>query len=194
MLRTPRNRLKQCAPRNRLKQRAPRSPANRRMPQPLARRAEMRVAAILLFVVLTGTGGEIALAHAMQIVGEVQTLGLRDVLRVVARAFSIAWLWLGVGLMAVSFFAFLTMLSWYEVSFVVPATSLAYVAGAIGAWVLLHEHLSAGRWAGILLICCGVAFAWADRTPVWLTAHNVAHAFRWVVLGAALCPLIYYAI
>jgi ceramide glucosyltransferase len=154
----------------------------------------MRVAAILLFVVLTGTGGEIALAHAMQLVGEVQTLGLRDILRVVARAFSIGWLWLGVGLMAVSFFAFLTMLSWYEVSFVVPATSLAYVAGAIGAWLLLREHLSAGRWAGILLICSGVAFAWADRTPAWLTVHAVVHALRWAVLAAALGPLIYYAV
>jgi ceramide glucosyltransferase len=154
----------------------------------------MRVAAILVFVVLTGTGGELALAHAMQIVGEVQTLGLRDVLRVVARAFSIAWLWLGIGLMAVSFFAFLTMLSWYEVSFVVPATSLAYVAGAIGAWALLREHLSAGRWAGIFLICCGVAFAWADRTPAWLTERAVVHAMRWAALGAALGPLIYYAL
>jgi ceramide glucosyltransferase len=154
----------------------------------------MRVAAILLFVVLTGTGGEIALAHAMQLVGEVQTLGLRDILRVVARAFSIAWLWLGVGLMAVSFFAFLTMLSWYEVSFVVPATSLAYVAGAIGAWLLLREHLSAGRWAGILLICCGVAFAWADRTPAWLTPRAVLHVVRLAILAAAIGPLVYYAI
>jgi ceramide glucosyltransferase len=154
----------------------------------------MRVAAILVFVVLTGTGGELALAHAMQLVGEVQTLGLRDVLRVIGRAFSIGWLWVGVGLMAVSFFAFLTMLSWYEVSFVVPATSLAYVAGAIGAWLLLREHLSAGRWAGILLICCGVAFAWADRTPVWLTRAAALHALRWTVLAAALGPLIYYAI
>ncbi|MGB6544735.1 MAG: bacteriohopanetetrol glucosamine biosynthesis glycosyltransferase HpnI [Candidatus Acidiferrales bacterium] len=154
----------------------------------------MRVAAILLFVVLTGTGGEIALAHAMKIVGEVQSLGLRDIFRVVARAFSIAWLWLGIFLMAVSFFAFLTMLSWYEVSFVVPATSLAYVAGAIGAWLLLHEHLSAGRWAGILLICCGVAFAWADRTPAWLTPHAVFHVLRWIVLAAAIGPLVYYAL
>ncbi|MGD0842645.1 MAG: bacteriohopanetetrol glucosamine biosynthesis glycosyltransferase HpnI [Candidatus Acidiferrales bacterium] len=154
----------------------------------------MRIAAILLFVVFTGTGGELALAHAMQLVGEVRTLGLRDVLHVVGRAFTIGWLWLGVGLMAVSFFAFLTMLSWYAVGFVVPATSLAYVAGAIGAWLLLREQLSAVRWAGILLICCGVAFAWADRTPAWLTAHAVFVALRWAVLGAALGPLIYYAV
>jgi len=154
----------------------------------------MRVAAILAFVVLTGTGGEIALAHAMQLVGEVRTLGARDVLHVVGRAFTVGWLWLGVGLMAVSFFAFLTMLSWYEVSFVVPATSLAYVAGAIGAWLLLREHLSAVRWTGILLICCGVAFAWADQTPSWLTAHAVFQAARWAVLAAALGPLIYYAV
>ena len=54
--------------------------------------------------------------------------------------------------MAVSFYAFLTMLSWYPVSFVVPATSLAYVTGALGAKFLLRERLSAMRWAGVACI------------------------------------------
>ena len=55
------------------------------------------------------------------------------------------------------------MLSWYPVSFVMPVTSLAYVAGPLGAKFLLRERLSATRWVGIVLICLGVALAWVDR-------------------------------
>ena len=70
--------------------------------------------------------------------------------------------------MAASFFSFLAMLSWFPVSFVIPATSLAYVAGAFGAKFFLGEQLNATRWAGILLICLGVGMAWVDDLPASL--------------------------
>jgi len=57
------------------------------------------------------------------------------------------------------------MLSWYPVGFVVPITSLAYVTGAFGAKFLLGERLSPTRWAGVCLICLGVALAWVDHMP-----------------------------
>ena len=67
--------------------------------------------------------------------------------------------------MAISFrHAFLAMLSWFPVSFVIPATSLAYVAGAFGAKLFLNEQLNATRWAGILLICCG-GYGLVDDVP-----------------------------
>ena len=87
----------------------------------------MRTAFILTVVVLTGTGGELSITHAMKRIGEVHEFSPLAVLRVVGHALREAWLWVGILLMAVSFFSFLTMLSWYPVSFVVPATSLAYV-------------------------------------------------------------------
>jgi len=154
----------------------------------------MRTAAILLFVVLTGTGGELCLTHAMKIVGEVHEFSPRAILQVIARAFRVGWIWLGIALMAASFFAFLTMLSWFDVSFVVPATSLAYVAGAFGASFLLHEHLNATRWAGIVLICLGVALAWVDHPLSWLTPHTAVHALRLSVMLLAIAPLVFFAV
>ncbi len=121
----------------------------------------MRTGLILIFVVVTGTGGEISLTHAMKLLGEASDFRPRAILRFVGRAFRVSWLWIGLGLMTVAFYAFLTMLSWYPVSFVVPATSLAYVAGAFGAKLFLRERLNATRWAGVLLVCLGVALAWA---------------------------------
>jgi drug/metabolite transporter (DMT)-like permease len=106
----------------------------------------MRTAFILIFVVVTGTGGEICLTHAMKLLGEVHDFHPRAI--AVRPAGAARRLALGrVLLMTASFFSFLTMLSWFPVSFVMPATSLAYVAGAFGAKIFLGEKLNgrAGR-------------------------------------------------
>ena len=161
----------------------------------------MRTAFILTVVVLTGTGGELSITHAMKRIGEVHEFSPMAVLRVVGRALREAWLWVGILLMAVSFFSFLTMLSWYPVSFVVPVTSLAYVAGALGAKFLLNERLSVTRWVGILFICAGVALAWADRMPAMPEASVMrgpaVHAFlrmalRYTVFTGAGVSLAFY--
>src|SRR4029077_5729884 len=103
-------------------------------------------------------------------------------------------LWFGVLLMTASFFSFLTMLSWFPVSFVIPATSLAYVAGAFGAKIFLGEQLNATRWAGILLICFGVAMAWVDDLPATLHWPSAVASIRWAILALALGPLFYYLV
>ncbi len=154
----------------------------------------MRTAAILTFVVLTGTGGEICLTHAMKTLGEVHDFRPRAILSFVLRATRVGWLWLGVLLMTLSFFSFLTMLSWFPVSFVIPATSLAYVAGAFGAKLFLGEKLNATRWAGIFLICLGVGMAWVDYLPATLEYPTAATVARWAILVLALGPLFYYLV
>ena len=154
----------------------------------------MRAAPILIFVVLTGTGGEICLTRAMKLLGEVHDFRPRAIASFVLRALRVSWLWLGVLLMTASFFSFLTMLSWFPVSFVIPATSLAYVAGAFGAKIFLSEQLNATRWAGILLICFGVAMAWVDDLPSSLHWPSTFSFFRWAILGSALGPLLYYLV
>ena len=108
------------------------------------------------------------------------------------RALRVGWLWIGVLLMAASFFSFLAMLSWFPVSFVIPATSLAYVAGAFGAKIFLGEQLNGTRWAGILLICFGVGMAWVDNLPASLQLPSGVSDLRWVILALALGPLFYY--
>ena len=149
----------------------------------------MRTILILAFVVVTGTGGEIGLTHAMKRIGEAHEFSPLAILRFVRRALGESWLWFSVLLMAVSFYSFLIMLSWYPVGFVVPATSLAYVAGAFGAKFLLGEHLSTTRWAGVIFVCLGVGLAWVDDVPAVPDAsvlHLVARDSVSVFVAASL--------
>src|SRR6202161_3350210 len=152
----------------------------------------MRTASILIFVVATGTGGEICLTHAMKLLGEVHDFHPRAILSFVLRSLRVGWLWFGVLLMTVSFFSFLAMLSWFPVSFVIPATSLAYVAGAFGAKILLGAQMNGVRWACILLICCGVSMAWVDDLPASIHCPSAFEFVRWTILVLALAPLAYY--
>jgi len=152
----------------------------------------MRTAFILSFVVLTGTLGEISLTHAMKQIGEVNEFSPRAILRVMLRSLRQVWLWVAISLMALSFYAFLTMLSWYPVSFVVPATSLAYVAGALGAKFLLQERLSAVRWAGVIFICFGVALSWVDQMPALPRGVELLRVLRDIVFLAAAAPMAFY--
>lgn len=60
-------------------------------------------------------------------------------------------------MMAVSFFAFLALLSRADLSFAVPATAASIVAETIVARLALKERVNWRRWAGAGLVACGVA-------------------------------------
>jgi drug/metabolite transporter (DMT)-like permease len=117
----------------------------------------MRLVIFIAIVVLGGTAGDIAISHAMKQIGEVHPLTPSVIGRVLGRAFRMGWMWIGIAMMAVGFFSLLALLSWADVSVVVPATALSYVSGAVGAKFLLHEEVAPVRWAGVLLVCIGVA-------------------------------------
>ncbi len=117
----------------------------------------MRTALCLLVVVLSTTGGEVAVTHAMKRIGEVHNFSPRSVLSFLGRALGEKWFWIGIGLLALGFFAMLALLSWADVSFVIPATALSFVLGGLGAKLLLGERLTPLRWAGIALVSFGVA-------------------------------------
>jgi uncharacterized membrane protein len=111
---------------------------------------------LLLLIMLAGTGGELCMARAMRSIGPVSSFRPRQVARVIARALGVAWLWVGLLLMGVAFFALLEMLSIENVSFVVPVTALSYGFGALGGKVFLGERVTRRRWAGVMLVCLGV--------------------------------------
>jgi drug/metabolite transporter (DMT)-like permease len=59
--------------------------------------------------------------------------------------------------MALSFYVLLVLLSWQPITFVIPASALSYVVGTLGAKYILGEDISSMRWAGVILVCMGVA-------------------------------------
>ena len=68
--------------------------------------------------------------------------------------------WVAVGtVFLIAFFAcYMAALSWADLTYVLPATALGYVLMALLSVFFLHEHVSVWRWAGIILITCGVGF------------------------------------
>ncbi len=116
----------------------------------------MRVIGFLAIVILGGAAGDVAISHAMKQIGAIEVLRPDAIGRALLRAFQQAWFWVGIGLMALAFFSLLALLSWEDVSVVVPATALTYVAAALGGKFVLHEDVAPVRWAGVLLVCVGV--------------------------------------
>jgi len=117
----------------------------------------MRVMVALAVLILGSTGGEIAITYGMKATGEPARLRPRALLIFLGRAVQNGWFWVGVPLMALSFYSLLVLLSWKPISFVIPASALSYVVGTLGAKYILGEQISTARWAGVLLVCAGVA-------------------------------------
>ena len=58
--------------------------------------------------------------------------------------------------MAVSFFAFMTLVQVADLSFAVPASAASLVLETILARLVLKERVDLRRWAGACLVACGV--------------------------------------
>ncbi len=117
----------------------------------------MLIFVFYLLIIGAGTGGELCVSRAMKAVGEVKDFRPGALVGVVFRALRVSWMWAGLGLMATAFFSLLAVLSRENVSVVVPVTALSYVAGALGGKFFLGEQVTPRRWAGVLLVCTGVA-------------------------------------
>ena len=112
---------------------------------------------LLAVLVCASTGGEIAITYGMKSVGEPARLRPKQLLVFLGRALRNGWFWVGAPLMALSFYVLLVLLSWQPISLVIPASALSYVVGTLGAKYILKEDITAARWAGVVLVCVGVA-------------------------------------
>jgi len=116
----------------------------------------MKTFLLLTCLILASSLGEILSARGMQQIGDVSFRPralIGSLLRMVRNPFLIA----GVACMAVSFFSFISLLSYADLSFVVPLTAVSYITNTIGARLFLGERISKERWAGTLLVAAGVS-------------------------------------
>jgi drug/metabolite transporter (DMT)-like permease len=118
----------------------------------------IRSVLVFLLFILSSTGGEIAITYGMKETGEPERLRPRAVLVFLGRALRNVWFWVGIPQLALSFYLLLLLLSWEPISLVIPASALnPYVVGTIAAKYILGEQISPQRWAGVMLVCAGVA-------------------------------------
>ncbi|MEO7142916.1 MAG: EamA family transporter [Bryobacteraceae bacterium] len=73
------------------------------------------------------------------------------------------WVLAGVLLLILWLLSRMALLSWADLTYVLPVTSLGYVLSAMmGRW-FLGEHVSWTRWSGTLLIVAGTAIVGLTR-------------------------------
>jgi bacterial/archaeal transporter family protein len=125
----------------------------------------MMTALLIALVVLGGSAGDVFITKGMKQLGEISTLHFGKLLRIAGRAMTNRYFLTGVLFMAVSYFSFLGALRLADLSLVLPATSISFVITTIGARLFLKETISAMRWAGILLVCIGVALISIPSQP-----------------------------
>jgi uncharacterized membrane protein len=75
------------------------------------------------------------------------------------------WVTLGVLLLILWLLSRMALLSWADLSYVLPVTSIGYVLVAVVGKALLNEQITPTRWAGIVLIMTGVALVSLGSAP-----------------------------
>ena len=69
----------------------------------------------------------------------------------------------GVVLLALGMLFQMALLSWADLTYILPVTALGYVLTAVSGKFLLHDAVPPDHWIGILLISTGVALV--SQTP-----------------------------
>lgn len=96
--------------------------------------------------------------------GMPESAGLNTPLEYIAVLFQ-PWVTLGVALLIVWQLSRMALLSWADLSYVLPVTSVGYVVVALLGRVMLNEAISPRRWMGIVLIMAGVALVGGGSAP-----------------------------
>lgn len=86
---------------------------------------------------------------------------------------------LGVLLLILWLASRMALLSWADLSYVLPVTSIGYVLVAFAGRMLLHEQITGRRWTGVALIMAGVALVSGGTAP------QTGSASQAVAVGAA---------
>jgi drug/metabolite transporter (DMT)-like permease len=119
------------------------------MPATKAAHAKTRLWAAIS--VISNVAGNSALTHGMHELGQIGNTPVALI-----GALFHPWVALGVALLIVWTFAHMALLSWADLSYVMPVTAIGYVVTAFAGKFFLSEIVSPARWAGIVLITAGV--------------------------------------
>jgi len=111
---------------------------------------------VLAGITVFATVGDSLLARGMKNLGNVN-VSLHN-LSALLLAILNPWVTAGILLLLAFFACYMSALSWADLTYVLPATSLYYVLVALIARFSFHEEISPTRWLGIALIAAGVGF------------------------------------
>jgi len=122
---------------------------------------------VLAGVAAFSSAGDSLLARGMKDLGNVSLHNLSSLILAILDP----WVASGILLLLAFFASYMSALSWADLTYVLPASSLGYVLVALVARFGFHETITPARWLGIALITAGVGFVAAGPS---LTARKHA--------------------
>jgi uncharacterized membrane protein len=125
------------------------------------KRIDLKTKLLTVFVVTTNVLGNFAMSWGMK--HQPADLGLSPLAYI--RLIFTPWVLLGTSLLILWLLSRMTLLGWADLSYVLPVTSIGYVASAVLGKVFFGEQVTWQRWLGTALIVIGIVF-------VGLTAAN----------------------
>ena len=123
-----------------------------------------KVVIILLVALCFEAVGVVLLSAGLKEIGEPNGITLSEIARLVRQGSTNSRILLGILFETIFFVFLLVLLKRNDVSLIWPLTSLGFVLTALAAKFLLHEQVSAARWAGVILIMAGAALvSWSEK-------------------------------
>jgi uncharacterized membrane protein len=139
------------------------------------KRLQIKTLIMVLAMVVCAVTGDLLLKRGMSEAGAVQFTGSGLGQALVHMATS-GMIWLGIvfllGFMATQ----MTVMSWADYSYVMPAGAFGYALQTFLAVEVLHEVVSVKRWIGVLLICVGVVLVGQTKPRTTEAATGVEKA------------------
>ena len=110
---------------------------------------------MVLVMVVCAVTGDLLLKRGMSAVGAVQLTGSGLSHGLLAMMSSLT-IWAGILFLLAFMASQMTVMSWADYSYVMPAGAFGYALQTLLAVVILHETVTAKRWIGVSIICVGV--------------------------------------
>jgi drug/metabolite transporter (DMT)-like permease len=117
------------------------------------KRTYLLIAAMVFF----SSFGNVLLSKGMKQVGEIVDFSPAALASIFLKTFANGSIWLGILSLLLFFVSYMLVLSWADLSYVLPASAIGYAMVAFFGYLLLGESVSPLRWFGVLFICSGVA-------------------------------------
>jgi uncharacterized membrane protein len=129
---------------------------------------------VLAGITVFSTLGDSLLARGMKELGGISLHNFPGLLLAILNP----WVTIGILLLLAFFASYMSALSWADLTYVLPATSLGYVLVALIAHFSFHEQISPTRWLGIAMIAAGVGFVAVGPSVTPAGPHSINQSSR----------------
>lgn len=118
-------------------------------------RTRVKTLVMILAMVVCANTGDLLLKRGMTRIGAVE-ISAPGLLHAFFATVTSGTIWMGIAFLLGFMLCYMTVLSWADYSYVMPAGAFGYALLTLLAVVFLHESVSPRRWVGVILICLGV--------------------------------------